>query len=122
MTWRCEKCKAIVADTADFCPLCDSGSGTVPETKKRQPIPRVTDEELEQLQTEVDAEGYTMEERMRVRPTREVANSHLLLMQKLRQMQNRRRNKKKSTVFEGAVDRGSIRTSRPIFFRPIRGI
>ena len=99
--WKC-KCGALVSDKVDACPLCDRSLSIViaPDYGEGTGTPQTADEE-----------GYSKEERMKTRPFREVADNHLLLMQRAR----RRAKNRKTRPFADAVVPGSVRTSRPIF-------
>lgn len=119
--WKCPKCRAMVADTADECPLCSS-SPHAPGPSQLERRPAVTPSQAQEPTFEEedarDEEGYTRAERMKRRPMREIANSHLISVQKARQRDKRRR--RKPGPFTDAVVPGTLRTSRPIFFKTVK--
>lgn len=121
--WKCKKCGAIVADTAEECPLCSAPAdpAQAPGRKhERRHAHPPTDQEPSSEEVVKDAEGYTLEERMKKRPLREIANANLIRAQRERIRWNRRKNKKGKNIFSDEVVPGSLRTSRPIFIKPVK--
>lgn len=106
--WQC-LCKAIVSDTAYICPVCSA------VRKDQDGNPIVASEVEDNPGDTRDAEGYSITERMARRPTAEIANAHLLAMQRARKHSLRKRQGGRKTLFDDAVVPGSLRTSRPIF-------
>lgn len=112
MSWNCESCGAVVSDKNRACPSCSSAHPQRPGAAAEEQQP------LEHR----DAEGYTQAERMRRRPLREIADGHLISMRRARAATSRERQRRSGQrdPTPGAVS-GPVRTSRPIFFRPMGG-
>lgn len=102
-------CKAMVSDAARTCPVC---SGV---RRDQDGNPMVVDEADGDSGDVRDAEGYTVAERMARRPSAEIANAHLLAMQRAHKRSSRKRQGGRRRIFDDAVVPGSVKTSRPIF-------
>lgn len=93
MAYECAECKSIRVDS-DGKPVVRS--------------------EMDGQAPDRDAEGYTVAERVARRPLGEIADSHLLAVQRARRRAVRRRGGR-SRMFDDAVVPGSVRTSRVLF-------
>jgi|PlaIllAssembly_1097288.scaffolds.fasta_scaffold60018_2 hypothetical protein len=109
--WRCKACGIIVSDVNRNCPSCAHEDLTV----KPDALPDKA--EQKGVGESRDSEGYTLAERVARRPLKEIADNHLLAMQRARRRAIRARARKggREMPMPGAVVPGSIRISRPVF-------